>query len=314
VGYFNEHQTPIAGGWPGLLVLAPDFGTGEPMPPPPPTEDHQRIALDHAYEAIRVLDEARYRTRAVNNGKAWDDVGSVADYLHDIAEARLPNLACRPGADPAPGPSPSPPPRPVHGFTATHHWDGHPGAADVYAGPRGTPMRLALGGTAEGWGSITPLERPSRRLTYRWDDPSVPDAAAVFVAAASAPLCMEALGLTMYTWVLRAQKQGRPASYALGHVLKDPARFGPVHPWEAVCQLGDSGIETLCPARCGDCAAAHLHVLAWWGHGPLPASGTGDIPAVEALADLGIAIDEWVAAVPSPQHYQQCRAKAGRFV
>lgn len=41
---------------------------------------------DLAGETIRVLDQARYVTRATDNEAAWDQVGSIADYLHRILD------------------------------------------------------------------------------------------------------------------------------------------------------------------------------------------------------------------------------------
>lgn len=60
---------------------------------------------DLAAEAARVLDEARYITRATDDDAAWSQVGSVAgNYLPRIVEL---------ATDPQPSPPPDPPPSPV---------------------------------------------------------------------------------------------------------------------------------------------------------------------------------------------------------
>jgi hypothetical protein len=291
----------------GLLVFP-----GEEAPPAPPPELEREVRLGEAVEARAIVDDVRFYARdpaGMVSEADWSRLGAASDYLARVIDY----LGKVPEPGPEPGPGPAPPPQPLHGFSARVHWDGHPGAADVYAGPKGTPVRLALGGVAEGWGTVTPLETAFATQHKKYSGCACPECE-TWENVERGTICMEALGLTMYSWVLRTRKQGSLASYALGHVLREPAKFGPVQPWEPVCQIGDSGIETLCPPQCSDCQVAHLHVLAWWGHGPMPANGMGDISAVEAIADLGIVIDEWVPAVPSPQHYQACRAKAGRFV
>lgn len=52
---------------------------------------------DLAGETIRVLDQARYITRATDDDAAWSQVGSIADYLHRILDL---------SADPVPEPPP----------------------------------------------------------------------------------------------------------------------------------------------------------------------------------------------------------------
>lgn len=61
---------------------------------------------DLAGETIRVLDQARYVTRATDDDAAWSQVGSIADYLHRILDL---------SADPV---TPPPPPPPVAQFVA----------------------------------------------------------------------------------------------------------------------------------------------------------------------------------------------------
>lgn len=276
----------------GLLRMAEDFGTGEE---PPVDVDLNQVRIE--LKMVRnLLDDARYVERNDNPDFAWTEIGEASRIL-EIVEGRL-------GKASAPEPTTPPAPLPMRGFTARTHWDGSPYAVDVYAGPKGTPIRLALGGVAEGWGSITPL---SSRVQYDllkagggWQP----------LLVGTPAICMTTLGETMFTWVLRATNGN---SYAISHVLQE-AKFGTVEPWEAVAYLGDSGIAGLCGSGCSDCNPAHLHVFAWRGHGPVPSNGLGTIPALQACADLGIEITELVPAIPSPSHYQQCKAKGGRFV
>lgn len=81
---------------------------------------------DLATEAARVLDEARYQTRAVDNNQAWGQVGVVAGrYLPRIVEL---------AADPQPQPPPDPTPEPTvyQGFAVSY--SGHDPARDCYLG------------------------------------------------------------------------------------------------------------------------------------------------------------------------------------
>lgn len=61
---------------------------------------------DLAGETLRVLDQARYVTRATDNDAAWSAVGSMADYLHRILDL---------AQEPQP---PEPPPAPAAQFVA----------------------------------------------------------------------------------------------------------------------------------------------------------------------------------------------------
>jgi hypothetical protein len=294
VGYFSDHQQQIAGGWPGLLVLGEDFGEGGPMPP---VEDHKQIALDHAYEALRVLDEARYRTRAVDNDKAWDDIGSVADYIRDIAEARLPNLDNRP-FEPGPGPGPGPEPLPpAHLFTSRVHWDGSPAAVDVYGLPRGAPIVLGVDVHVTGSGQITPLTDAveySALVDGGWQIDTYA------IRGGGPRICMETFGETMFILHLRALRTNR--TYRILHVLKEAPLGQNVPAGQPVGYWGDSGIAGLGDHCTPPPDVTHLHI-----------EGDG-MTGLQACQELGLVIGELVPAIPSPQHYQACQATGGRFV
>ncbi len=60
---------------------------------------------DLAGESIRVLDQARFIDRGIDNDTAWSEIGSIADYLHRILDLS------------ADGPVPTPPP-PVAQFVS----------------------------------------------------------------------------------------------------------------------------------------------------------------------------------------------------
>lgn len=283
----------------GLLVVGEDFGEGEE---PPVDADLVQVRLELA-QVRALLDDARYINRAADPDFAWTEIGEASRIL-EIVESRLGK------AEPVPGPEPTPVPVPLRGFTARTHWEGSPYALDVYAGPKGTPIRLKLGGTAEGWGSITPLRDHPQTAPSHWTlNEAWSSGWGVSTNPTAPSICMQTLGEMMFTWVLRATNGN---SYAISHVLQ-AATFGAVVPWQTVALLGDSGIQGLCGSGCPDCQPAHMHVFGWWGHGPMPSNGLGTIPGVLVCDHLGIEIEEWVSAIPGPQQYQACQAKAGRF-
>lgn len=85
-----------------------------------------QAARDLITEARRVLDVARYQTRATDVNAAFDQLGAASDELGQALDA----LA----EAPAPPPDPTPPPSPatLQGFGGTY--PGHDPAKDIYLG------------------------------------------------------------------------------------------------------------------------------------------------------------------------------------
>lgn len=165
IDYLKQHR----GGAPlGLgLQMRADFGE-VPAPDPGPVPDPMPVdwlilVRGNLEESIRVLDEARFVTRATDPPRAFDQLGSVADYLGQALEV-LPQDPKEPKPPPEPEPPPYqwPDPRTVlKGWTARQHWDGDPKAIDWYAGPRGTQIGWVQGGRSRVITKIGPLFLPA---------------------------------------------------------------------------------------------------------------------------------------------------------
>lgn len=130
---------------------------------------------DLAVESRRVLDVARFQTRATDPDQAWSEVGSISDYL-----AELVVLSDQPDpAPPAPTPTPLPPTTaalpPNGGVFAPQKWLPGSLGCDVFL-PRGTRIPApwdcvveeVIGGQGISGGAELIIARPDKSEAQRW--------------------------------------------------------------------------------------------------------------------------------------------------
>lgn len=125
---------------------------------------------DLAGETIRVLDQARYVTRATDEDAAWSQVGSIADYLHRILDL---------SADPEPPPTPPVVqfvcPVPNGGVLGPTKWLPGSLGCDVFL-PRGTQVvapadcvvEEVIPGQGISGGAELIIALPDRSWAWRW--------------------------------------------------------------------------------------------------------------------------------------------------
>jgi hypothetical protein len=309
IGYLLGHRGAAPDGL--GCALAADFGDGGGEQPPSPPDT--TTAHDYAIECIRVLDEARFVTRARDNEQAWHDVGSIVDYLDRIAELTAPK---------APGPGPNPPPAPTALLGFAVSYGGHDPARDVYLGRTAEEME---------WGAhhnheiVAPA--PGRVEAYWFSTPLADVAAASDEYAANwmrlfadGPPCCPARGVlrengveviypkqTMAIAVYwpDAPLNGLRALW-FGHVRPDIA-VGRVEAGQRICTAWDSGVRF--EDRGIQARAAHVHCCA-------SATGTlspnGDVDSLRAAAAMGWQVEWRGAGGPGPEQYLSGLWAAGK--
>jgi hypothetical protein len=270
---------------------------------------------DLAAETMRVLNEARYITRATDEAAAWSQIGSVVDYLERIVVLSAT----------APPPAPDPPAPTVYlGFAVSY--SGHDPARDVYLGHTpdekewgrhdGYAILAPTAGKVELYQFGTPLSFPQMSdpdYTRRHEE-----------LFGQGMLCMapppdpKFLGSplfgsqTMYFALflpdtpIRLSNGQMAKALWFGHVKGDIA-VGRVNAGDRICTSYDSGIRfenNGITAR-----AAHIHLCG-------SASGTlsmnGDVDGLLVAQALGWQIEYRGAGGPGPDAYMSGGWIAGK--
>lgn len=268
---------------------------------------------DLAVEARRVVDVARFVTRATDNEAAWSQVGSISDYLAEIVARNTP----------APDP-PSPTPTPsttLLGFAISYA--GHDPARDVYLGF--TPEQMEWGihwgidllapapGRVEAYQFATPLlfagspegqtQRDNWARLFAGGPPCCPPHETIAASGVHTVTAQQNMSIAVF-WP--DQSLYNLKALWFGHVRPDIA-VGRVEAGQRICTSWNSGIDF--EARGIQARASHVHCC---GSTTGTLSPNGDADGLLAAGAMGWKVDWRGAGGPGPNDYLGGQWVAGK--